>query len=333
MKIGKLPEQVLVRSVLKGIGHRREEVLIGPGVGQDCAVLELGPDEVFVMSADPITGTVKDMGSHSIHITANDLAAAGAEPVGVMLTVLLPEATEEQELRRMMQDAENTCRTLNIEVLGGHTEITNVVSQPLISVAGVGKVKRGQAILTNGLKAGQDLVVTKWIALEGTAIIAKEKGEELKDTLPEELVDTAKAFDQYLSVIPESRIAMEHGVSAMHDITEGGIFGALWEMAEGAGVGLDIDLKTIPIRQESVEICEQYGLNPYQLMSSGSMLIGTDRGAALVRKLEENGIAAALIGQAVPGRDRILRNGGDIRYLDRPQSDELYRLGKGGAVS
>lgn len=326
MKIGKLPEQVLLRSVLKQVGHRREEVFMGPGVGQDCAVLGFGPDEVFVMSADPITGTVKDIGSHSIHVTANDLAASGAEPVGVMLTILLPPHTEEAELRTMMQDVEKTCKALDIEVLGGHTEVTDVVRQPLITVAGVGKVKKGRAVLTNGLRPGHDLVVTKWIALEGTSIIAKEKEDELKETLPGEFVDTAKGFDQYLSVIPESRIAVAHGVSAMHDITEGGIFGALWELGEGAGVGLDVDLKKIPIRQESVEVCERYGLNPYLLMSSGSMLIGTSRGTALIRSLERAGIPAVLVGQATKGRDRILRNGEEIRYLDRPQSDELYRL-------
>lgn len=326
MKIGKLPEQVLLRSVLKEVGHRRAEVLMGPGVGQDCAVIALEPDEMFVMSADPITGTVKDIGSHSIHITANDLAASGAEPVGVMLTILLPEKTQESELRGMMREVEETCKALHMEVLGGHTEITNVVRQPLISVAGVGKVKKGREVLTNGLKAGDDLIVTKWIALEGTSIIAKEKEADLKKILPEELVDTAKGFDQYLSVLPESRIAVACGVSAMHDITEGGILGALWEFGEGAGVGLDVDLRKIPIRQESVEICERYGLNPYQLMSSGSMLIGTTRGAALVRKLQDAGIPAVLIGQASAGRDRILRNGEEIRYLNRPQSDELYRL-------
>lgn len=326
MKIGKLPEQVLLRSVLKEVGHRREEVLMGPGVGQDCAVVALDSDEMFVMSADPITGTVKDIGSHSIHITANDLAASGAEPVGVMLTILIPEETAESELRVMMRDVEQTCKALHMEVLGGHTEVTNVVRQPLISVTGVGKVKKGQEVLTNGLKVGDDLIVTKWIALEGTSIIAKEKEADLKKALPEELVDTAKRFDQYLSVLPESRIAAAHGVSAMHDITEGGILGALWEFGEGAGVGLDVELRQIPIRQESVEICERYGLNPYQLMSSGSMLIGTTRGAALVRRLREAGIPAVLIGQTTKGRDRILRNGEEIRYLDRPQSDELYRL-------
>lgn len=148
MKIGKLPEPVLIRSVLKQVKHRREEVLVGPAVGQDCAVLQVAGDEVLVMSTDPITGTVKDLGSHSIHITANDLAASGAEPVGVMLTMMLPDTVEEPEVRKMMQDAEEVCRQLNIEVLGGHTEITNVVRQPLISVTGVGKIKRSQVITT-----------------------------------------------------------------------------------------------------------------------------------------------------------------------------------------
>ncbi len=326
MKIGKLPEQVLVRSVLKQINHRRPEVMMGPAVGQDCAVLELGPDEVFVMSSDPITGTVKDIGNHCIHITANDLAASGAEPVGVMLTVMLPEAVEEPALRKMMQDVENTCEQLHIEVLGGHTEITNVVRQPLISVTGVGKVKKDQVLLTNHMKPGHDLVVTKWIALEGTTIIAKEKEEELSKLFMPSFIQTAKDFDQYLSVIPESRIASRCGVSAMHDITEGGIFGALWELAEGAGTGLDIDLKSIPIRQESIEVCEQFGVNPYLLMSSGSMLIATENGPSLVRALAEEGIHAAVIGKATDGNDRILRNGEEIRYLDRPQSDELYKV-------
>ena len=123
MKIGKLPEPVLIRSVLKQVKHRREEVLVGPAVGQDCAALEVGEDEVLVMSTDPITGTAKDLGHHSIHITANDLAAAGADPVGVMLTVMLPDTVEEPEIRKMMQDAEETCEKLHIEILGGHTAV------------------------------------------------------------------------------------------------------------------------------------------------------------------------------------------------------------------
>ena len=326
MKIGKLPEPVLIRSVLKQVKHRREEVLVGPAVGQDCAVVQVEPDEVLVMSTDPITGTVKDLGSHSIHITANDLAASGAEPIGVMLTVMLPDTVEEPEVKKMMQEAESACKMLNMEVLGGHTEITNVVRQPLISVTGIGKIKKSKMITTLQVQPEQDIVVTKWIGLEATTILAKEREEELRKRFPAGIVDTAIGFDQYLSVVPESRIAMEHGVSAMHDITEGGVFGALWEMASGAGVGLEVDLKKIPIRQETVEICQYFDVNPYQIMSSGSMMIAADDGYELVRKLEKAGIHASVVGRTNAGNDRILRNGEDIRYLDKPQPDELYKV-------
>ncbi|HIS27362.1 MAG TPA: AIR synthase family protein [Candidatus Pullilachnospira intestinigallinarum] len=326
MKIGKLPEPVLIRSVLKQVKHRREEVLVGPSVGQDCAALQVGPEEVLVMSTDPITGTVKDMGSHCIHITANDLAASGAEPLGVMLTVMLPDSMEEPQLRRLMQDAEKTCEELNIEILGGHTEITNVVRQPLVSVTGVGKILRSQLSTLRQIKPGQDVVVTKWIGLEATAILAKEREEELTARFPAGLVDVAKSFDRYLSVVKDARIAVSCGVTAMHDITEGGVFGALWEMAGGAGVGLEVDMKKIPIRQETVEICEYFGLNPYQIMSSGSMMIVTDQGHELVRRLENEGIHGTVIGRTTDGNDRILRNGEDVRYLDKPQPDELYKV-------
>lgn len=326
MKIGKLPEQVLVRSVIRKISHRRGEILLGPGVGRDCAALQVKEDEIIVMSADPITGTSQDIGSHCIHVTANDLAAAGAEPVAVMVTALLPPVTEEKELQKIMEDMEKTCAQLNMEVIGGHTEVTDVVSQPLLSVTGVGKMKHKDALFEKKLTAGQDLVVTKWIGLEGTSIVAKEKEQELRKVFSAPFVRTAQQFDQYLSVIPESKIAMEHGVCVMHDVTEGGIFGAFWEMAEGSGVGLEIDLKKIPIRQETIEVCEQFGLNPYLLMSSGSMLIGTEHGEILVRRLEEAGIPAVVVGQAMEGNDRILKNNGEVRYLDRPQSDELYKI-------
>lgn len=326
MKIGKLPEPVLIRSVLKRVNHRRDEVLVGPAVGQDCAALCVGPDEALVMSADPITGTTKDIGSLSVYITTNDLAAAGAEPLGVMLTVMLPEAVEEPELRKMMEDVERTCAALNVEVLGGHTEITDVVKQALISVTGVGKIKKDHLTTLKGIEADQDLVVTKWIGLEATTIIAKEKEAELAARFSPKLIRIAKEFDQYLSVIPESRIAVEHGISAMHDITEGGIFGALWEMASGADLGVEIDLKKIPIRQETVEVCEFFNVNPYLIMSSGSMLIATKDGNGLVRRLEAAGIHAAVIGRTNNSNDRIIRNGEDVRYLDKPQTDELYKV-------
>lgn len=326
MKIGKLPEPALIRSVLKQVNHRREEVLVGPAVGQDCAALSLEADEAVVLSSDPITGAAKDIGKIGIYVTTNDLAAAGAEPVGVLLTIMLPESVRECKLKTLMQDAESVCKELNIEILGGHTEITKVVNQPLLTVTGVGKIKKQDLITLKTIHCGDDLVVTKWIGLEATTILAAGHEEDLKERFPGSLVDTARNFEQYLSVIPESHIAMEHGVSAMHDITEGGIFGALWEMASGANLGVDIDLKKIPIRQETVEVCEYFHVNPYLIMSSGSMLIATKDGAGLVEKLEAAGIHGTVIGRTNNSNDRIIRNGEEVRHLDKPQSDELYKV-------
>ena len=326
MKIGKVSETVLKRSIFKQIHTKRDEVLLGAGVGEDCAAVKLSPGEIFVISTDPITGTVKDVVMLAIQITANDLASSGAEPVGVMLTVLLPEEIEEEDIREMMRQVEEACAHFHIQVMGGHTEVTRAVTQPVISVTGVGKVREDRLVSTAGAKPGQDILVTKWIGIEGTSIIAKEKEKELLERFSQAFVDTAKGFDQYLSVLPDSRIAVEHGVSAMHDVTEGGIYGALWEVAEASGIGLEIDLKAIPIRQETIEICEYFELNPYYLISSGCMLMAADQGHDLVRKLEAAGIPAAVIGKATDGKARRIWNGGEESYLERPKTDELYKI-------
>ncbi len=326
MEIGKIPENVLKRAVFRQIHTKREEVLVGAGVGEDCAVMQLAPDEVFVLSTDPITGTDKNMGSLAIQITANDLASSGAEPVGVLLTVLLPPSADEPLIRQLMQEVEETCCRLNIQVMGGHTEVTAAVRQPVISVTGVGKIKKDGLVTTGGACVGDDVIVTKWIGIEGTSIIAKEKEQELLKRFSGPFVEDAKKLDRFLSVVPEAMVAVKHGVTAMHDVTEGGIYGALWELAEASGVGLEIDLRAIPIRQETVEICECFRLNPYQLISSGSMLMTAPDGRALVRELSKAGIPAAVVGRCVTGPAKKILNGEDTAYLERPKTDELYKI-------
>lgn len=326
MKVGKIPESVLKRSVFKQIHTKRSEVLLGAGVGEDCAAVKLADDEMFVMSTDPITGTATDIGNLAIHITLNDLASAGAEPVGVLLTILLPENSEEAVLKETMAQIEIACAEANVQIMGGHTEVTKAVNQPLINVCGVGKAKVGKLVSTAGAKVGDDIIVTKWIGLEGTSIIAKEKEQELLSRYPAQLVEEAKNFDKYLSVLPEAASAVKSGVSAMHDVTEGGIFGALWEMAEASGVGLEIDLKKIPVKQETIEVCEFFGINPYELISSGSMLMAAPDGNTLVRELEKQGIHAVVVGKAVAGNDRVLMNDDETRFLEPPKTDELYKV-------
>lgn len=326
LKIGKVPEAVLKRSIIKQIKYKRDEILVGAGVGEDCAAIGLAEDEIFVTSTDPITGTTQDIGALSVYVTANDIASSGAEVIGVMLSVLLPEGTEESELKEMMRQVEETCEELRIQTIGGHTEVTRVVNQPVITVTGIGKVKRDRLVTTAGAKPGDDIIITKWIALEGTSILAKEKEDELRGRFSPQFIEEAKGFSRYLSVVKDAGIACNFTVHSMHDITEGGVFGALWEVAQASGVGLTADIKKIPVRQESVEICEFFGINPYQLISSGSMVITAPGGSDIVQALSEAGISAQIIGKITEGNDRILRNGEEIRYLEPPKEDELYKV-------
>ncbi len=314
------------RSVIRQLHTKRDEVLVGAAVGEDCAAMALAEDEMFVISTDPITGTAQDIGKLAILVTTNDLASAGAEPIGVMLTILLPENFEEPELKKMMQQLESACKDVSVQIMGGHTEVTRAVSQPVVTVCGVGKAKKGQLVTTGGARPGMDMIATKWIGLEGTSIIAKEKERELLTRYTADFISKAKEFDRYLSVMGEAAIAVSSGVGAMHDVTEGGIFGALWEMAEASSVGLEIDLKRIPIRQETVEICEFFDINPYELISSGCMLMAAEDGNTLVRKLEKAGIPAVVIGKATAGNDRVIVNEEERRFLEPPKTDELYKV-------
>jgi len=326
MKIGKIPEAVLNRSVLKQIRHRRDEVLVGPAIGEDCSIIDLNGDEVIVMSTDPITGTVQDIGTLAVHITANDIASSGAEVIGVMLSVLLPENTPEAELRNLMRDVDKVCGQLGIEVLGGHTEVTKTVCQPIVTVTGIGKMKKADMIKTSGARPGQEIVMTKWAGLEGTAILAKAKEKELLTRYPADFIKEAQKMLDYISVVPESRVAMKVGATSMHDVTEGGIFGALWEIGAASKVGLEVDLQKIQLRQETVEICEFFDINPYMLISSGCMLIVCDNVNLLSDKLKAEGIPACVIGRITEGNDRVVINGDEKRYLEPPRMDELYKV-------
>ncbi|MFI3212499.1 MAG: AIR synthase family protein [Eubacteriales bacterium] len=325
LKPGKVGENVLKRSVLQQIKTKREEVLIGAGIGEDCAFFMLEEDEIFVTSMDPITITFSEIGKLSVLLSMNDIAASGATPVGILATILLPPKTTESKLKRIMEQMEEQCKQLQIQLVGGHTESTEAVNQPIITITSIGKIKKDE-MMQKPVTHGQDIVLSKWIGLEGTGIIAKEKEEELSEKFPAYFVKEANSFLQYLSIVPEAAVARKSSISCMHDVAEGGIFGALWELAEKAEVGLEIDLKKISIKQETVEICEFYELNPYDLLSGGALLMVTDYGHDLVKELEVEGIHSTVIGKIVEGNDRIIMNGDERRFLEPAKMDEIYKV-------
>ena len=198
--------------------------------------------------------------------------------------------------------------------------------RPLLSVTGIGRVRKDKFVPTGGAHPGEDLIVTKAIGIEGTYIIATEHEKELLETLPESLIKRAQGFIKDISVVDEGLLAGRYGVSAMHDITEGGIYGALWEMCEASGVGCEVDIKRIPVRQETIEIAEVFGLDPYRLISSGSMLIACRDGNGLLSELSKAGIEASFIGRTNDTKKRIIRTNAGERFLTPPDTDELHRI-------
>ncbi len=325
MKAGKLKESVLKRSVLKQLHKRNSKVLVSPSVGCDYGAIDVAEDEVVVLSTDPITASATEQGRMAVHAACNDVAASGAVPQAVTVSLLLPTSLNEEELRDIIKDMEDACEECRIDIINGHTEVTRAVKEPLVTVTAVGTAKKENLVHNSNLRPGMDIVVSKWVGLEGTAILAKNKEEELRSRFPQPFIDKAKVFEQMMSIIPEAAVAVKSGARAMHDVSEGGIFGALWELGQSSGVGLEIDIKKIPIRQETIEICEFFDINPYKMISGGSLLMAAEDGNALVRELEKAGIFAAVIGKAADNNDRVLINEEERRFLETTQTDEIYK--------
>lgn len=325
MRPGKLSDSILKRTVLKQIKNKRSEVLSGAGVGEDCAIFACEGSNLASCMEEYTVDDRQDM-IHAIYKAANNLATAGAEPVAVMLSIILPERASEEKLKKLMDGAAQAARELNIQIAGGHTTVSRHVTQKLAVITAYGRVAAGRHYTTKGAKSGQDIVMTKWIGLEGTAMLARRKRQELLSRYPDYLIDEAAAFDKYLSIIPEAATAMKSGVCVMHDASEGGILAALWELAESSGVGLSIDLKKLPIRQETVEICEFCDVNPYQLLGGGCLVMTTDHGSRLVNALQEQNIPAVVVGKVTDSKARMIWNGEERRFLDKPAMDEIHRF-------
>lgn len=326
MEAGKISGNRLKRSVLKQLRYRREEVAGGAYTGADCAVLALPEGKrTAVCVQEAIPERPGEIGL-LIGRAANSLAASGASPVAVMLGITLPVEAQEAELRELMIQAEQAAAGLKLQIAGGHSAVSDDVTKPVVSVTALGSAEGS----LKGLSPGLELVASKWIGLEGTALLARRFRESLLERYPAYLVEEAEGFVKYQSVLPEAAVALRAGVCDMHDASEGGILAALWEFAERTGVGLDVDMRRLPVRQETVEVCESIGVNPYGLLSGGCLLMAAKDGDGLVRALEEAGIPAVKIGWVTEGPARVLRNGEEMRYLERPKADEIYQAVQDG---
>lgn len=323
--IGKIPPEILERIVMKPMENsriKRGDVVLRPKTGEDCSAIDPN-GEFCVLSTDPITGAAKDIGWLAVQINCNDIYSAGAEPIGILLTVLLPPKSEEAVLEEIMAGALRGAEQRGIEILGGHTEVTDAVVKPIVSAAVIGKTRNRKILSTGGAAAGQDIVMTKYAGTEGTAILAKEWEEGLRRYLTEEELRNAQEMQAQLSVEREAEIAVAYGATAMHDATEGGVLGAVWEMAECSGLGVEIFVDKIPVREETKKICRAMKIDWTELISSGTMVIAAENGEKLAERLREEGIAAAVIGHLTES-GRYMRKDGKRLPLAQPKSDALY---------
>ena len=323
MRPGKFSESVLKRSVLKQIKTKREEVDRGAEVGEDCAFFSFDKKEGSLITTAPII--VDEFESIAPQLTAivNNVAAAGGEPVGVVVSAILPDKILESVVQRLSGEMERACHNLNLQIAGGNTLISKAVKNPILNVTVIGKKEVVLHQNFHDYKAGQDILLTKYVGLAGTAILSKMEQSKLEERLPSYIVENGISLEKEISVLPESRIAMEVGVTGMHDVSRGGIFSALWELAEKGNVGIEVDLKKIPVRQETIEICEVLCVNPYELYGAGSLLIVTDKGNQLLYELEKQQIPAAIIGKITEENGKVILNGEEVRFLDRPKNDAI----------
>lgn len=322
MKLGKISENIMNRSVLKPIYNSIKEQKFSPGFGVDFAEVQ-AQGKMILSSGCPLC-TNKRKGYYGIYEQVNDLAAAGATPVGVIVDILFPTRVREINLRKLMEEIQSTCEELDISVLGGNTQVTDEVNSPVLTVTALGYREEQCQVSSRGLKPGDDIVMTKWAGLQGSAILAEEYPDKLQETLPEYIIEEVLKYGQMISVLPESRIACENGATALHDVSQGGVFGALWEMGSASGVGVVVDLMKIPVKQETIEVTECFGMNPYKLLGGGSLLIGCPQGALMVDRLREAGIHAEVIGYATEGNDRIIKHDEEARFLEPAGSDEIF---------
>lgn len=359
MRIGKITENVLKRSVWKQIHNGKYKN--GAAGYTDCACFEtddINEDFDIVSSVHTVTVNSSYSGKYAVITACNNLIAGGGEPLQILISITLPADAQEAVIRKIMNDAQDAAAYYKAEIAGGHTEVSGLVKAPLVTATAIGyRTKEGiisesksesdlesdpesfdiyslnksfsdkKALLSKSDRE-YDIVVTKWIALSGTAMLAEEKGDIIRKRYPSFIIDAGLSFGKmdYLSVYDEARIAALNKAVCIHDISSGGIFAALWELGQMTGLGMEVDLKAIPIRQETVEITDVFDLNPYLLASGGSLLIAAFDGGKMVKALEEEGIPAAVIGKLVKGNDRIIRNEDETRFLDLPQSDEILKV-------
>lgn len=331
LSAGKLPHELL-RALLDSIPVKDPSVIVGAGVGEDAAVIDTGGPELLVAKTDPITFATEEIGRYLLAVNSNDLATTGAEPRWLLVTALLPEGVTRERVLGLFESLNRACEEAGVALVGGHTEITVGLDRPVMVGCLLGTVRRERLLRTGGARPGDAIVLAGGVAIEGTAILAREHSQALLERGVEpQVIEAAAAWlrEPGISVLPAARILNATGaVHAMHDPTEGGVITALHELAEASGAGVRVEREAISVLPECAVICRALGLDPLGLLASGALLAAMEESEAepALERLRGAGIPAARIGTVTPaGEGRVLVERGRRLPLPVFARDELAR--------
>ncbi len=330
LQIGKIDPDTLGK-LISDYTHKEDRVLIGAGIGEDAAIIDMG-SSYLVAKTDPITHVTSEIGHYAVNINANDIAAMGGKPMWFLATILMPAASSADELKCIFSQLSESCKELGISYCGGHTEVTHSVNNPVVIGHMLGEVGRDNLKPTSEARLGDDLIMTKSSAIEATAIIALEKEKELRGHLGSKLLARAKnyLYNPGISVVKEASIVSSiKEVHALHDPTEGGIATGIFEMAKASDLGVEVHYDKIPISEETLKLCESYHVDPLGTFASGSLLIAVSPSVSedVISRLSAVGITAARIGVMMPREEgmRLIKNGENLP-LPVYHQDEISKI-------
>lgn len=325
MKVGNVSQTVLKRSILKTIRTTRDEVLFAPSVEEMCAAIHMEEGQGAIFTSASVSGNDKAVGKYALLKAVNDLATRGARPVAAGVQLILPPFAYESRIKSMIEHMEKVCQNVKVQIAAVKAEVSVAVNQAVVCVTVMGDVPVGKIRRSNTARPGQEIVMTGYAGLEGMLRIVGEKREELSKRFVPAFMHQVKSLETELSALAAIAAAEEYNISAMHQIGNGGIMAVLWELTDSSGVGMQIEMQKIQIKQETVEICEYFHVNPYQMTSAGAILMVTDTADALVDELGARGLRAVKLGITTDEAARVILSGQERekRFLDRPQPDEL----------
>lgn len=337
LKIGKLKHDFLAKMLnnfVTDVDIKDKRVVIGSKIGEDAAVIDMG-EKYLIAKTDPITFATDEIGYYAVNVNVNDVVCMGGTPKWFQSTILLPEKnTTEDLIENIFKNIHNTCQSMNITVIGGHTEVTPGIDRPIVIGSLLGEVEKEKLVLTSGAKPGDALILTKGIFIEGTSIIGREKTNVLKEKgFSSEFINRCKEYlyNPGISVYKEALLANEHfKINSMHDPTEGGLFCGIAEMTIASNTGVIIEKEKINVLPEPLELSKIFNLNPFGTLSSGSLLIGLKNEYAkdLITLLKKNGILAEKIGNFLPREKKLMIKEKDetIKALYYSETDEITKI-------